>query len=112
MNVIRLIGCIGVCEAAGMIGSIFTAQSVRTWYVELTKPSFSPPNWAFAPVWITLYAMMGIALYIEWEKSKRVGNLRLTSDILHLEIERMKVLDRQRSLPARFQWTCCNCSGF
>jgi translocator protein len=70
MNIIRLIGCIGVCEAAGMIGSIFTAQSVRTWYVELTKPSFSPPNWLFAPVWITLYAMMGIALYIEWEKSK------------------------------------------
>jgi len=69
MNLIRLIGCIGVCEAAGMLGSIFTAESVRTWYVGLTKPSFSPPNWLFAPVWIVLYASMGISLYIVWEKS-------------------------------------------
>jgi tryptophan-rich sensory protein len=68
MNLIRLVGCIVVCEGAGMLGSIFTAQSVRTWYVGLTKPSFSPPNWLFAPVWIVLYAMMGIALYIVWEK--------------------------------------------
>ena len=68
MNLIRLIICIGVCEAAGMLGGIFTAESVRTWYVGLTKPSFSPPNWLFAPVWIALYALMGIALYIVWEK--------------------------------------------
>jgi tryptophan-rich sensory protein len=64
MNIIRLICCIGVCEASGMLGSIFTAESVQTWYVGLTKPSFSPPNWLFAPVWIVLYALMGIALYI------------------------------------------------
>jgi len=51
-------------------GGIFTAESVRTWYVGLTKPSFSAPNWLFAPVWIVLYALMGIALYIVWEKSK------------------------------------------
>ena len=52
-----------------MLGSIFTAESVRTWYVGLTKPSFSPPSWLFAPVWIVLYALMGISLYIVWEKS-------------------------------------------
>jgi translocator protein len=70
MNWIRLIGCIGICEASGVIGSIFTAQSVRSWYVELTKPSFSPPNWIFGPVWITLYAMMGVALYLVWQRSE------------------------------------------
>jgi hypothetical protein len=56
--------------------------------------------------------MMGIALYIEWEKSKRVGNLRLDPDILHLETERLKVPDRQRLLSPGCQWACCNCSGF
>jgi hypothetical protein len=42
----------------------------------------------------------------------RMGNIRLDPDILHLEIERLKVPDQQRSLSPRCQWTCCNCSGF
>lgn len=58
-----------LCQLAGIIGGIFTAQSVQTWYVGLTKPFFSPPNWLFGPVWITLYLMMGIALYLVWQKS-------------------------------------------
>jgi len=70
MNFLRLIGCIAICQAAGIIGSVFTAQSVATWYTTLQKPSFSPPNWLFAPVWITLYTMMGIALYLVWRKSE------------------------------------------
>jgi translocator protein len=67
-NVLRLISSILLCELAGMVGGIFTAQSVRIWYPDLQKPSFSPPNWVFAPVWITLYAMMGTSLYLVWKK--------------------------------------------
>jgi benzodiazapine receptor len=70
MNIVRLLGCIGLCEAAGIFGGIFTAQSVRTWYAELNKPAFSPPNWLFGPVWIALYAMMGIALYVVWQQKE------------------------------------------
>lgn len=77
MNTLRLIGCIGVCQLAGIVGAIFTAQSVRTWYTTLQKPAFSPPNWLFGPVWITLYTMMGIALYIVWQKSETVSIPRI-----------------------------------
>ena len=70
MNSLRLIGCIVVCQGAGIVGSIFTAQSVRTWYTTLQKPAFSPPNWIFGPVWIILYVMMGTALYLVWRKSE------------------------------------------
>jgi tryptophan-rich sensory protein len=55
-------------QLAGLVGSIFTAQSVDTWYVTLNKPVFNPPNWLFGPVWICLYLFMGIAAYLVWKK--------------------------------------------
>lgn len=41
------------------------------WYAGLTKPSFSPPNWIFGPVWTVLYIFIAIAGWRVW---------RLTSD--------------------------------
>eukprot|EP00212_Chloropicon_laureae_P003285 CAMPEP_0197486650 /NCGR_PEP_ID=MMETSP1311-20131121/1618_1 /TAXON_ID=464262 /ORGANISM="Genus nov. species nov., Strain RCC856" /LENGTH=160 /DNA_ID=CAMNT_0043029859 /DNA_START=33 /DNA_END=515 /DNA_ORIENTATION=- len=54
--------------AGGIMGSIFTAKSVKTWYPTLKKPSWTPPNWLFGPVWTCLYTAMG---YASW----RVFNL-------------------------------------
>jgi len=55
-------------QMAGIIGSFLTFDSVSSWYAYIERPSFAPPNWVFGPVWITLYAMMGLAAYIVWEK--------------------------------------------
>lgn len=60
----RLVISVLACEAAGGIGSIFTADGLREWYPSLRKPSFNPPNRVFGPVWTTLYAMMGVAVYL------------------------------------------------
>jgi translocator protein len=58
-----------MCQLAGILGALFTASSIPTWYVTLNKPVFNPPNWIFAPVWIFLYVLMGISFYLIWIKS-------------------------------------------
>ncbi len=68
-KIFRLLGCIVLCEAAGLIGGIFTAQSVTTWYASLAKPAINPPAWVFGPVWTTLYVLMGISLFLVWRNS-------------------------------------------
>lgn len=47
----------------GYLGSLLTTPSITTWYVGLTKPSFTPPNWLFAPAWTTLFILMGLAFF-------------------------------------------------
>lgn len=77
-DLFSLILSIGICESAGFAGSICTAKSVSNWYSTLCKPSFHPPSWIFAPVWTTLYALMGIASFIIYnEKDKKGAPLAL-----------------------------------
>jgi benzodiazapine receptor len=64
----KLVGSIVACEGAGLIGSIFTTPAISTWYVALEKPAFTPPNWVFAPVWASLYALMGVAVFLVWRQ--------------------------------------------
>src|ERR1700709_91754 len=49
------------------VASIFTRPQIKGWYSTLHKPSFNPPNWLFAPVWIILYVLIGIAAYLVWK---------------------------------------------
>lgn len=57
-----------IALSAGFIGSFFTTPSIASWYAFINKPSFSPPNWLFAPVWTLLYILMAIAAFLIWQK--------------------------------------------
>jgi tryptophan-rich sensory protein len=73
-NIIKISISIIICELAGVIGSIFTASSIKDWYGGLNKPFFNPPNWIFAPVWSLLFLLMGVSFYLVWNKKWVVKN--------------------------------------
>lgn len=64
----RLLVSIVVTQLAGIIGSVFTAPAIPGWYATLNKPGFVPPNWVFAPAWTALFLLMGISLFLVWER--------------------------------------------
>lgn len=57
-----------LCQLAGVVGSLFTRPAIDTWYRTLKRPYFTPPDWLFSPVWITLFFLMGISLFLVWKK--------------------------------------------
>ena len=67
-DIAKLVVSVVICEAAGGIGAIFTTPAIETWYANLKKPSVTPPNSVFGPIWITLYLLMGIAVFMVWRQ--------------------------------------------
>ena len=67
----------------GFLTSNVTRDAIPTWYANLEKPFFSPPNWIFGPVWTILYLMMAIAIWFFWHSKNRDKNT-LYIYIIHL----------------------------
>lgn len=63
---VSLVVFIVICFAAAAIGSMATSSSVGTWYADLNKPAWNPPNWVFAPVWSALFLLMAISAWMVW----------------------------------------------
>ena len=51
---------LAVSFAPGVTGYAFKPDA---WYRKLVKPDWNPPDWVFAPAWLTLYTLIGIAVY-------------------------------------------------
>jgi len=71
MKWLSLVLFLGVCLSIGFAGSVFTFSSVNSWYLQINKPIYTPPNWLFGPVWTTLFIMMGISGWLAWENNKK-----------------------------------------
>ena len=63
-----------VTYSASFIGGLITISLKDPWYSMLIKPSFNPPGWVFAPVWISLYLMMTVAIWLFWHSEKSDTN--------------------------------------
>jgi tryptophan-rich sensory protein len=74
-DIVSLFGFSAFCLLISAIGGAVTLTSVNSWYQDLIKPVFTPPDWVFSPVWIILYLLIGISAWLvwrsHWDKSKK-----------------------------------------
>lgn len=81
----KLAAAILFCIIVGSLGSLVTITGPGSWYTTLQKPFFAPPSWVFAPVWITLFTLMGIALYLVWESGTEKREVRLAIGVFGVQ---------------------------
>ena len=48
----------------GVAGGLLT--TIGPWYRGLRKPSWQPPDWAFAPAWTTIFALAVVSGVLGW----------------------------------------------
>ena len=82
-NTTKLILSVVCTVGLGLAGGLFTAPEIQGWFLHLQKPSWNPPNWLFAPVWTTLYILMGIAFFLIW-KTKSVADIKQWAIIIFI----------------------------
>lgn len=67
-KITKVLMVVVTCLCIGYFSGMITRASITDWYPTLEKPFFNPPNWVFAPVWTTLYILMGVAAGMVWNK--------------------------------------------
>ncbi|MCC7030524.1 MAG: tryptophan-rich sensory protein [Chitinophagaceae bacterium] len=72
----RLALYIVLCETIGIVSGFLGNAGKSVWFDSLIKPSWNPPSYLFAPVWTTLYLLMGVSLWLIW-KSTVAGSKQL-----------------------------------
>ena len=84
-EIVGLLIILAVVFAAAAAGIPFVSAATSTWYHDLFKPSWSPPNWLFGPVWTVLYLLMAVAAWMVWRTGGFVANrLSLSCFIVQL----------------------------
>jgi tryptophan-rich sensory protein len=65
---IALSAFLAICFVAAALGGAATYPQIENWYATLAKPSWTPPDWIFGPVWTALYTCMAVAAWLVWRQ--------------------------------------------
>lgn len=63
-------GAILLCVVGGLM------TPIGTWYRDLRKPSWQPPNWAFGPAWTIILGLAAWSAAIAWTAAPDAGTRR------------------------------------
>jgi len=74
-NILKLLTAIIICQLAGIIGQFWVTPNLA-WYDTLQKPAYAPPGTLIAIIWTTLFTLMGISLYIVWNKGLQTPHIK------------------------------------
>jgi translocator protein len=84
-TILTIVICIAIPLVIGGLSGFATTGAIDTWYAQLNKPSFNPPNYLFGPVWTILYILMGISLFLVWKSpSGNERNMALTIFVIQM----------------------------
>lgn len=72
-DAVRLIVSILMCQAAGFFGGLVMGDGVTSWYPTIRKPPWTPPGSVIGLVWVSLFTLMGIALFLVWRAAAAAG---------------------------------------
>lgn len=56
--------CVGLAVAGGLL------TKIGPWYNSLRKPDWKPPDWAFGPIWTTVFTCLALAIAYAWEAAE------------------------------------------
>ena len=57
----------GAALLVAVLGGLMT--DIGPWYQQLRQPPWKPPDWAFGPVWTTIFALAAAAGVIGWRRA-------------------------------------------
>lgn len=85
-DIVKLIISILIPLIVGFSSSLATMDSLRTFFDVLNKPSWTPPAWAFGPIWTILYILMGIALFLVWRKGFERRDIKIAILVFAIQL--------------------------
>lgn len=74
-----------MCFGIAGLGSYFTSLSVSSWYTQIAKPSWNPPNKIFGPAWGLIFLLMAISGWLIWQQ-RDVTEIQIVLGIFILQL--------------------------
>lgn len=83
-RLVAFVALVTLSFTPGLTGLLFPPGA---WYGALAKPSWTPPNWLFGPVWTLLYLTLAVAAFLVWRlRPSRQRRVALTLFVVQLAL--------------------------